>query len=216
MKKFLIYALLLIGFFIFSNFLISVGLNSTYQDIQREDHHSEITVYQAEATYVNGRIRGILTNTKGENLQGKFLEIELYSKRDVLLGRSYIEIDDIKKDETQNFELLFKAKEVDHYQVGIVEEKQPGQELEIIPREWTRRRSVSSNGNYSFNLLGIKNERSISLIFWIYIESFIMGINYHARFGTIWLFYMFYFTKINRNMRRIFGFTVISSNLTTF
>ena len=139
MKKYFIYILLIAGLFILSNFLINVGLNSTYQDIKREDNNSQIVIYQADATYVNGRIRGILTNPNGEELQGKFLKIELYSKRDILLGKSYIEIKDLKKEETQSFELLFRAKDVESYKVEIVKEKEPGQELEIIPREWTRK-----------------------------------------------------------------------------
>ena len=136
MKKFLIYVLMVIGFFILSNFLINVGLNSTYKDIKRKDDNSQIIVYQADATYVNGRIRGIIKNV-GET-QDKYLKIELYSKRDVLLGKSYIEINDMKEDATQSFELLFKANDVASYKIETVNEKEAGSEIEILPKEWTK------------------------------------------------------------------------------
>lgn len=136
MKKFLIYALMVVGLFIFSEFLINVGLNSTYKEIKREGNNSQIVVYQADATYVNGRIRGIIKNT--EAIQNKYLKIEIYSKRDKLLGRSYIEIKDTEKESTQPFELLFRVKDAEYYKIEIVNEKEDGNELKILPKEWTK------------------------------------------------------------------------------
>ncbi len=96
MKTFLKYALWLVLFMIFSEILINVGLNSTYEKIKRQDNVSQVNVYQAEATVVNGRIRGLITNSQEQNLSGKFLEIEFYSKRDVFLGRKYIQIEQLE------------------------------------------------------------------------------------------------------------------------
>lgn len=135
MQKIIVWIAILIGIFIFSDFLISVGLNSNYKDIARTDDNSQAVVYQADATYVNGRIRGIIKNPK--EVKEKYLEIELYSKRNVLMGRSYIEIQN-DDEETQPFELLFRAKDVASYNITTVNEKKEGQELEIIPREWTK------------------------------------------------------------------------------
>ena len=52
LKKYASYFVLLIVFFIFSNFLIYVGLNSNYRDINRQDNIGEVYVYQAQATKV--------------------------------------------------------------------------------------------------------------------------------------------------------------------
>lgn len=135
MKKYFLYALMLIGFFILSEFLINVGLNSNYRDIERKDNNSQVVVYQADATYVNGRIRGIIKNT--DEINGKYLKVELYSKRDVLKGKSYIEIKS-SEENSQPFELLFKAEDVSNYKIEVVEEKEHGEELELIPEEWTK------------------------------------------------------------------------------
>ena len=94
-KKYAMYFILVIAFFILSDFLIYVGLNSSYRDIQRQDSIEEVSIYQAEATKVNGRIRGIIQNFNGEDLNGKYVEIDLYSKRDVYLGRKYIQLNDL-------------------------------------------------------------------------------------------------------------------------
>lgn len=134
MQKIVVWILILIGVFILSDFLINVGINATYKDIQRQDNLAQVVVYQADATYVNGRIRGLIKNT--EEIQDKYLKIELYSKRNVLVGESYVEIK--QKDESQAFELLFKATDVESYKVEIVKEKKAGKEIEVLPKEWTK------------------------------------------------------------------------------
>lgn len=132
----MIWVLILAGVFVLSDFLIYVGINSTYKEIDRQDENSQIAVYQADATYVNGRIRGIIKDIR--EVQGKYLKIELYTKRHVLVGKSYVEIKDIENSETQPFEVLFKANDVAYYKIDTVKEKEPGDELEILPKELTR------------------------------------------------------------------------------
>ena len=138
MKNIFLWVLLIIGMFILSDFLIAVGLNSTYKDIVRKDENFKISIYQADATYVNGRIRGVIKDTT--NIDNKYLEIELYSKRNVLMGRRYIEIEN--NDDSQPFEVLFRAKDVNYYKVDIVDEKKEGPELEIIPKELNKREII--------------------------------------------------------------------------
>ena len=135
-RKIIAWIAILVGLFVFSDFLIYVGLNSTYKDIQGQNENSQIVVYQADATYVNGRIRGVIKDI-GE-IEGKYLKIELYTKRHVLVGKSYVEIKDIENSETQPFEVLFKANDVAYYKIDTVKEKEPGTELEILPKELTR------------------------------------------------------------------------------
>lgn len=136
-KTLFTYALWVILFIIFSEFLINVGLNSMYRPIERKDNISQVNIYQAEATMVNGRIRGLITNSEPENLSGKYLEFDFYSERDVFLGRKFIDINELQENETQNFEILFKLKEVDYYTVSVVDEKPDVEEIEILPEGWT-------------------------------------------------------------------------------
>ena len=105
------YVLWVVIFIIISEFLINVGLNSTYKKISRKDNIQQVNVYQAEATLANGRMRGTITNSEPEELNGKFVRIDFYSKRDVFLGRRYIEVNNLDKNETMNFEVFFKLKE---------------------------------------------------------------------------------------------------------
>ena len=131
------YALWVILFIIFSEFLINVGLNSSYKPIERRDNVSQVNVYQAEATLVNGRIRGLITNSETDNISNKYLEFDFYSERDVYLGKKIININELQPGETQNFEILFKLEDVDYYTVSVLDERPEGEEIEILPEGWT-------------------------------------------------------------------------------
>lgn len=142
MKTFLKYAIWVILFVILSEFLISVGLNSRYKAIDRRDDLEQIEIYQAEATLINGRIRGIIKNSEPQELSGKYLEINLYSKRDIFLGKQYIDIEQLEADEIQTFEAFFKLENVSYYNIKIVDQKDPKQQIELLPKNLTTREII--------------------------------------------------------------------------
>ena len=132
-KTLFMYALWVVLFIIFSDFLINVALNSTYEPIERRDNVSQVNVYQAEATLVNGRIRGLITNSEANNISNKYLEFDFYSERDVYLGKKIINVNELQPGETQNFEILFKLEDVEYYTVSVLDEKPEGEEIQILP-----------------------------------------------------------------------------------
>lgn len=136
-KTLLMYALWVVLFIIFSDFLINVGLNSSYRPIERRDNISQVNVYQAEATLVNGRIRGLITNSETDNISNKYLEFDFYSERDVFLGKKIINVNELQAGETQNFEILFKLENVNYYTITVLDERPKGEEIEILPEDWT-------------------------------------------------------------------------------
>ena len=136
-KTLLMYGLWIVLFIIFSEFLINVGLNSSYKPIERRDNVSQVNVYQAEATLVNGRIRGLITNSETDNISNKYLEFDFYSERDVYLGKKIINVNELQPGETQNFEILFKVEDVNYYTVSVLDERPEGEEIEILPEGWT-------------------------------------------------------------------------------
>ena len=89
------------------------------------------------------RISTILNPTgcsriNGEDLNGKYVEVDLYSKRDVFLGRRYIEVKDLEQNGTMSFEVFFKLQEVGSYEVVIADKKEPADEIEWVPKDWTK------------------------------------------------------------------------------
>ena len=119
MKRFAKYTIWLVLFWILSDILINIGINSTYKNIrQRGETPEGIEIVQAQATTVNGRAKIKVNDTE---LSNKFAKIDLYSSTGVNLATQYIELNNI--DENKEIETYFKISEVDSYEISVVDEK---------------------------------------------------------------------------------------------
>ena len=119
-KTFIKYIIWIILFWILSDFLINVGLKSTYKEMQKvEQIPSGIQVKEIKSTAVNGKINLIVNST---NLSGKFIKVDLYSSKDNLLGTQYLEIGEIK-DQTKEIDTYFKIADVKKYKISVTDEK---------------------------------------------------------------------------------------------
>lgn len=131
-KTLLMYGVWVVLFFIFSNFLINIGLNTVYRKIENKSELPQINITQAEATHIDGRIYGTINLKEYSQLLGKYLKVNLYSKRNVLLGTNYIKIENTDKNENQNFNLYFRYKDVQNYDLVIIDEIQMQEEMNKI------------------------------------------------------------------------------------
>lgn len=132
MKTLAKYVIWLVLFYIFSNLMIYLNIESTYQNIGRKDNLPQVTVYQAQATKVNGRIKGSIYNSEAHKITNKYLRIDLYSERGVFLGSKYIDVSTMRDSETRNFEEYFKVQDVDYYEMKFVDEKEEGELPEML------------------------------------------------------------------------------------
>ena len=132
MKTFLKYALWLILFYIFSNLMIYLNLETTYQNIGRKDNIEQVTVYQAQATKINGRIKGTVYNNAENQITNNYLRIDLYSERGNFLGSKYIDVSNMRDNETREFEIYFKVQDVDYYEMKFTDEKEEGELPELL------------------------------------------------------------------------------------
>ena len=122
LKTFLIYILIIVGVYILSNILIFIGLNVNYNPITTKSNIPEqISIQKAEATLVNGRIYGTITNNQESNANGKYIKAEIYSSKDKLLGTKYLTISNIDKGSTENFKIFFKAEDACYYNINLVD-----------------------------------------------------------------------------------------------
>ena len=142
MKTFLKYILAIIIFFFFSNFLIYMSLETTYQNIGRKDNLQQVIIYQAQATKVNGRIKGTIYNDANNKITDRYLKIDLYSERGNLLGTKYIDLLGIRENETRNLEVYFKIQDVDYYEISFTEEKEEQEELPEMVKDLTKEQVV--------------------------------------------------------------------------
>lgn len=68
----------------------------------------QVTVNVAEATNVNGNVKGTIKNTTEERVTDKYLRFDFYTPRDVNIGTKYLKIDSLEVGEEKQFELGFK------------------------------------------------------------------------------------------------------------
>lgn len=124
LKTFAKYAIWIILFWILSDILIYYGVNSTYKNLKiKNEIPSQITIKNAEATKVNGRIKGTIANKEDSDMSGKYLKIDLYSDNGNLLATEYEEIGNLRTNEVKSFETYFKMQDVKQYEVNIVDKK---------------------------------------------------------------------------------------------
>ena len=141
-KKIFKYILWIIVFFILSELLINVGLNSTYKPIEQKSSIPQVNVYQAEATLVNGRIRGIINNTGTPNIQGKYLKVDIYSARDVRLGTKYINLANVEPGKTDSFEVFYKLQNSSYYNISIVDEMEQVDDKPFFSQDFIQQKII--------------------------------------------------------------------------
>lgn len=123
LKTFLLYFLLGVAIWIWSDILIYINLNSVYDTITRKDYDvSQVTVSDAKATYVNGHVLGTVKNTPENNLNGKYLKVDFYSAKGNVLGTKYIEIKGLRDNQVMDFEVYFKLLDIESYDISVVDE----------------------------------------------------------------------------------------------
>ena len=137
MKTLILYALAVVAAYFLTQLLINVSIESTYKTIQRKDEIKQVVITQAEATIANGRIKGIIVNSEENPINGKYVRIDFYSERDVLMGTKYIDISTLGMNQVQNIEMYFKLENVSYYEVSIADEKTE-QEIELLPNDLTK------------------------------------------------------------------------------
>lgn len=120
-KTFVKYIIWIILFWILSDFLINVGLKTTYKEMQKIGQiPSGIQVKEIKSTAVNGKINLIVNST---SLSGKFIKVDLYSSKDNLLGTQYLDIGEIKENQTKEIDTYFKILDVKKYEISVTDEK---------------------------------------------------------------------------------------------
>ena len=137
LKTFLIYLLILVGFFILSNFLIEVSLNASYKTIGRKDNLEQVIVYQAEATKVNVRLKATINNLESNPINKKYVRIDFYSNRDNIVGTKYIDVSNLQPNEQKEIKIYARLNDVSYYEVSYTDEKTE-EDLELLPTDMTR------------------------------------------------------------------------------
>lgn len=122
LKQFAKYILLIIGIYLLTSVLIFIGLNVNYSDITLKGNLPEqISIEKAEATNSEGRIYGYVSNSEENNVNGKYIQISVYSSDDELLTTEYLKIDSVSYGEKKLFKFSFTVDNASSYSINIVD-----------------------------------------------------------------------------------------------
>ena len=140
MKVFFCYLLIFVAFFIFSDFMMYAYTKSLYKPMKSYEVNivsPEVTVEVAEASNVNGNVKGKVKNTTGDIVEDKYLKFDFYTDRNTNVGTKYLKLDKLYEGEEQKYELGFRYDNVTSVEVNMVDvadiEKATEEELKIDP-----------------------------------------------------------------------------------
>lgn len=125
LKLFLQFGAIFIILYFFLDFLTFAFVKSTYNpinDYEIEINSPKIEITEAKATYINGSVKGKVTNNTGEDIDKLYVKINFYSERNVDLGTRFAKIENLKQGETKDFEVKFKFQEVKNFKVNVTKE----------------------------------------------------------------------------------------------
>ena len=122
MKTFAKYILMAVGICVLTNILVFIGFNLNYKDIESNNNFPEqISIEKAEATSTTGRIYGYVTNLKENNVNGKYIKVEVYNIDNEKDEVQFLKIDDVKFGEKKMFKVFFKTEDAKYCNINIVD-----------------------------------------------------------------------------------------------
>ena len=121
-RKYIIWIIL---FYLFTMLMTYIGFNSSYKNIESDvEIPSQTKIDIAQSTKVNGRIFGEVTSTEENDLNGKCIKVQIFNRRDALVGTKYLKIEDVKINEPKKFVVYFTAENVEKYKIEILEDSE--------------------------------------------------------------------------------------------
>lgn len=124
MKTFGMYLLWFVLLYMFVTVSAYGYIEASYKGIDGiiiKDDKMLITIDEAEATIVNGQIKGQIKNISQEDIGTKYIKIDLISKKGTLILTKYIQVDELKAGEQKEFNLMFRAESIVKYQAQITD-----------------------------------------------------------------------------------------------
>lgn len=123
LKTFRTYIVLIIVFYLFTMIITFIGLNATYKNINlRKDLPEGLSINMAQATSVNGRIYGEVLSSEQNNLEGKYIKVNIFTKKGNHIGTKYIKIENTNINEPKKFAVFFTADNIKSYTVELLED----------------------------------------------------------------------------------------------
>lgn len=125
MKKFFIYFILFVAFYLFVSLMTNLGMKENYKNITNHQitvESPKVTVSESKATYSYGYIKGSISNDTGKHLKDKYLQFDFYDKEGIYVGTEFKEIKYFNVDETIKFDLNYEYINVEKIKISFVDD----------------------------------------------------------------------------------------------
>ena len=205
MKTFLIYFLLLVGFF-FLSYILENGLiagmytpiKASINSSENNNQEIEIKVGDGTASNINGYINFKIKNNSDKEKELCFAKVDLYSKNGLLAATEYVEIKNLKPGEEREYNVKFKANEISRYEVSVVDTvPDKTNVINILGWEFDATNFLGIDltkvfGEDIYNLFNIETMKSKGMSAWLWIKAFLESVPMWAYFiaGGIVLWYL--------------------------
>lgn len=126
MKTFILYLLLVVLFFVFSNVMIKAFLKVSFtnmRDYQINVDGAHIEITEAKASNRNGYIYGKIKNTSENVIENKYLKVSIISKNNLVIGEKYIVVDKLESEQVRKFEVKFDYDNAKTFKIELVDTK---------------------------------------------------------------------------------------------
>lgn len=126
MKTLFKYFLWFVLFYIFSNIIMYLNIRSLMQEIKTGDiefQNPQVVIEEAKASKVNAVIKGKIKNTE-QNINYKYIRIDLLSERDNILNSKFIDVTDLKNNEEMEFSVRTNTENVKGYKIVLTDIKE--------------------------------------------------------------------------------------------
>ena len=130
MKTFFWYFIILVAFYIVSNFLINAYIKTSYSKITEYEidvDEATVTIIEAKSSKDDGYIEGKISNPTKENILNKYMVVELFSENNVSLGTEYVKIDKLKAETIKDFKVTFLVDNVKSFKITFISEEEKEQ-----------------------------------------------------------------------------------------
>ena len=128
MQTFFTYALIIIGFYFFSNFLIDFGISSSYKDVEQDkikmeqsNNGFEIEVDKANSNRRQAYFTGTVKNNSDKVIEKQYVKVDSYFKGK-LMQEKYLAFENMQPGEERKFKLLYSLGQIDEFRVSYVDE----------------------------------------------------------------------------------------------
>ena len=83
---------------------------------------------------MNLRIKGTVTNLVENPITLKYMRVDFYSERDNLVGSRYIDVSNLKENESMDVEINLRLDDIDSYSISFTNDKST-EEVDWLPAD---------------------------------------------------------------------------------